>query len=88
MTEKAAEQALTEFFVQREGEGAMDLIRDVDLVDAGILDSLDFVSLSVFIESRLGRKLDLSDAATFDAMRRYDTLLALIANEPSTSGQA
>lgn len=82
MTDDDAERTLTEFFVEREGAGAMEHIRDTDLVDAGILDSLDFVSLAVFIETRLGRKLDLSDAATFAAMRRYDTLLELARNGP------
>ena len=88
MNRDDAEQAVREFFVQREGEGVMDQVRDIDLVDAGILDSLDFVDLSSFIEQKTGRKLDLSDPATFEAMRRYDTLVDLVASGDAGQGDA
>ncbi|MBH9538446.1 hypothetical protein [Novosphingopyxis sp. YJ-S2-01] len=78
MPKSEAEMALDDFFVEREGEGAMDEIRQVDLIDAGILDSLDLVTMSVFLENRLGQKVDLGDPATFEAFRRYQTLLDLL----------
>lgn len=88
MTGKETEQALTEFFVQREGEGVLASIREVDLIDTGLLDSLDFVTLGVFIETRFGRKLDLSDAGTFEAMRRFDSMLKLILHDDTAPAQA
>jgi acyl carrier protein len=75
MTEQ--ERALAAFFVEREGEGVLEVLREVNLLEDGLIDSLDMVSLAVFIEERFGRKLDLTDPATFQAMTRFDTLVRL-----------
>ena len=72
------ELKLAQFFVEREGEGVLDVLRDIDLFEAGIMDSLDLVSLGVFIEKTFGKKLDLTDSATLAAARRFDTLAALV----------
>lgn len=48
---------LAKFFVEREGEGVLVEIRNIDLIEAGIIDSLDLVSLAVFIEQEFGKKL-------------------------------
>lgn len=87
MSRNETEQLLAEFFVQREGEGVLVSIREVDLIDEGILDSLDLVTLSVFIENRFGRKLDLSDTNTFEAMRRFDSLLELISQDDTSAAE-
>lgn len=72
------ERQLAQFFVEREGEGVLDEIRTIDFIEAGIIDSLDLVSLAVFIERKFNRKIDLADPATFGAVRRFDSLVALI----------
>jgi acyl carrier protein len=46
-------------------------------MEAGIIDSLDLVSLAVFIERNFNKKINLADPVTFKAMRRFDSLLAL-----------
>lgn len=71
------EQRLARFFVQREGEGVLDIITTVDLFQQGLLDSLDMVGLAVFIEKEFQRKLDLTDPATMKAMGRFNTLCSL-----------
>jgi acyl carrier protein len=71
------EQRLARFFVQREGEGVLDVIKTVDFFQQGLLDSLDMVGLAVFIEKEFKRKLDLTDPATMKAMARFDTLCTL-----------
>ncbi len=71
------EQRLARFFVQREGEGVLEVITTVDFFQQGLLDSLDIVSLAVFIEREFQRKLDLTDPDTMKAMARFDTLCTL-----------
>lgn len=72
------EMKLARFFMEREGEGILEEIRDIDFIDAGILDSLDIVTLAVFIEKNFGKKLDLANPATFDAARRFGSLVELV----------
>jgi acyl carrier protein len=71
------EWKLAQFFVEREGEGILEEIRDIDFLEVGIIDSLDMVSLAVFIERNFNKKIDLADPATFQAVRRFDSLAAL-----------
>lgn len=72
------QQRLAQFFVQREGAGVLGVITTVDFFQQGLLDSLDMVSLAVFIEKQFQRKLDLTDPATMKAMARFDTLCTLV----------
>jgi acyl carrier protein len=69
---------LAQFFVDREGAGVLDVLRDIDLFDEGIMDSLDLVSLGVYIEKTFGKKIDLMDGGTLAAARRFDSLMALL----------
>jgi len=73
------EQKLAQFFVEREGEGILDEIREIDFIEAGIIDSLDLVSLAVFIEKNFGKKIDLTSPETFSTARRFGSLMKLIA---------
>lgn len=73
-----AERQLAQFFVEREGEGILEEIREIDFMESGIIDSLDLVSLAVYIERTFKRKIDLADPETFKAARRFDSLMALI----------
>ena len=72
------EAKLAQFFIEREGEGVLEIIKDIDFLEAGIIDSLDFVSLAVFVEKTFGKKLDLTDQDVFQAMKRFQSLLELI----------
>ena len=77
MTLNEQEQCLAQFFVQREGEGVLEIITTVDFFQHGLLDSLDMVSLAVFIERKFQRKIDLTNPSTITAMARFDTLCSL-----------
>lgn len=78
------EKVIERFFVEREGEGISEIIRDIDFIEEGILDSLDLVSLSVFIESNLRKKIDVTDDQTFQSMRRFDSLVAMVTSASAT----
>lgn len=68
------EARLARFFTDREGDGVLENISSIDLFDQGLLDSLDMVSLALFIEREFQKKIDLTDPKTLTAMRRFDTL--------------
>lgn len=72
------EMRLARFFVEREGEGVLDELREVDFVEQGYLDSLDLVTLAVFIEKEFGKKLDLTDPEIFARTHTFDALMAHI----------
>ena len=72
------EQKLAQFFVEREGSGILEEIREIDFIGTGIIDSLDMVSLAMFIEKNFHKKIDLTSPETFNAARRFDSLITLI----------
>lgn len=76
--EKSKEEVLEEFFIRREGAEIVDSLKDVDLFETGLLDSLDVVELAVYLENELGLKIDLTHESSFKAMRRFSSILELI----------
>jgi len=69
---------LLDFFVQREGDQIVAELADIDLVETGIIDSLDILDLAILIEKNIGIKIDLSDDQTFSAMRRINSIINLL----------
>ena len=63
--------------MEREGDGVRTPLRTVDLLESGLLDSLDLVTLSILLEKHTGRRLDISSEQTLEAMRRFADLVAL-----------
>jgi acyl carrier protein len=76
---------LLEYFVKREGESIVETIYDLDLIESGLLDSLDLIEISEIILEKTGIQLDLNQESTFIAMRKISTLVDLI--EKSTEKQ-
>lgn len=72
------EMKLARFFTEREGDGILGELREIDFFDSGIIDSLDLVSLAVFIEKNFNKKIDLANSATLSAARHFDSLMAII----------
>jgi len=69
---------LLDYFVGREGEQILDGIFEVDLVHAGLLDSLDILELAILIENNTGIKIDLSVVEVFDSMRSLNSIINLL----------
>lgn len=72
-----SEMKLAEFFVEREGEGVLEVLKTANLLGEGLLDSLDMVALAVHIEDRFGKKIDVVSDDTFNAMHSFDALHTL-----------
>lgn len=77
MTYTESERKLAKFFVEREGEGVLETLKQANLVSDGYLDSLDMVVLAVFIEEEFGKKIDLVSEETFIAVQDFTKLHAL-----------
>jgi acyl carrier protein len=71
------ELKLAQFFIEREGEGVLEIIKSIDFMEQGLLDSLDMVTLAVFVQKEFGRKLDLTDPRIMRSMSRFDSLYQL-----------
>lgn len=74
------EKVLEEFFVEREGADITERLATIDFIDEGILDSLDFLSLAIFVEEKFNLKLDMASTETFSAMRTMDGIVQLISD--------
>lgn len=66
------------FFIQREGEGVLADLYDIDLFESGLIDSLDMIELIVHIEKHCKVLLKLSDSETFNSFNSASRLIDLI----------
>lgn len=69
---------LLNYFIEREGEQILEKIFEIDLVEAGLIDSLDILEIILIIEENLGVKLDLGEELIFEKMRRLSTIIELL----------
>jgi acyl carrier protein len=69
---------IVDFLVKKEGEFIRENIDRCDLIDAGILDSLDIIDLALKLQERYSIRFDFSLPETFDAMRTVDSMVLLV----------
>ena len=69
---------LYDFFIQREGNQIVEVLMNLDLIESGIIDSLDILELAILIEKNTGVKIDLSNDQTFSAMRNFGSIINLV----------
>ena len=62
------------------------LKEDTDLIGSGLLDSLGFIELLVYVESVTGEKIDLSDLAPSDFTTIRGLVKSVLHHEKETSG--
>lgn len=74
----AEELKMAQFFIDREGKGVLNSLRTMNFLADGIIDSLDMVSLAVHIETKFGKKIDLTDRGTLQALTKFDSLMSLV----------
>jgi acyl carrier protein len=71
-------QFLIDYFVEREGMQIIEKLFVTDLVESGLIDSLDILEIAMLIEENLNVKLNLSDDKVFKAMRNLNSIINLI----------
>lgn len=72
------EKIIANFFVEREGDGIIEYIREIDFMEEGILDSLDIVTLAAYIEKNTNINLDITNDEVLNALRKFDSIVELI----------
>ena len=72
------EKIVSEFFIEREGEEILKVIRKIDFIDEGILDSLDVVSLAAFLQKKFNKKIDVTNYETMQAFHHFNDIIKLL----------
>jgi acyl carrier protein len=74
------EKKVARFFVEREGEGIVDILRnsETNLMDQGYLDSLDVITLAAYLEKKFCKKIDLTNQEIFAKMLKFETIVELV----------
>ena len=73
-----AEKIITEFFIEREGEGIVDQLKTLNLTEEGIIDSLDIVFLATYLEEKFGKKIDITDDNILNAFSKFESIVKLV----------
>ena len=56
----------------------MKVIKKIDFIDEGILDSLDVVSLAAFLQKEFKKKIDVTNYETMQAFHHFDDIVKLV----------
>jgi acyl carrier protein len=72
------EKIVSQFFIEREGEGILKDIKKIDFIDEGILDSLDIVSLAAYLQKKFNKKIDVTNYETMQAFHNFKDIVKLI----------
>ena len=78
MTLSKTEKIVSQFFIEREGEGILKDIKKIDFIDEGILDSLDIVSLAAYLQKKFNKKIDVTKYETMKAFHNFNDIVKLI----------
>ena len=56
----------------------MKVIKKIDFIDEGILDSLDVVSLAAFLQKEFKKKIDVTNYETMQGFHHFDDIVKLV----------
>ncbi|HIC76421.1 MAG TPA: acyl carrier protein, partial [Candidatus Dadabacteria bacterium] len=54
------------------------VIKKIDFVDEGILDSLDIISLADYLQKKFNKKIDVTNYETIQAFHRFNDIVKLV----------
>ena len=69
---------LENFFIKKEGQSIKKSLKKINLIKSGILDSMDILSLALFISKKFNIKVDISNEKNLKAFEKFDHILKLI----------
>ncbi|NWJ21219.1 acyl carrier protein [Marine Group I thaumarchaeote] len=72
------EKTVAQFFIEREGDEIIKVIKKIDFVDEGILDSLDIISLADYLQKKFNKKIDVTNYETIQAFHRFNDIVKLV----------
>ena len=74
---KIVKTIVDKFLIEKEGQSILKDIEKKKLVDSGILDSLDILTLAIEIGKKTKKKIDISKPKNFKKFNKYTDLIKL-----------
>lgn len=74
---KIVKSIVDKFLIGKEGKSVLKDIEKKKLVDSGILDSLDILTLSIEIRKKTKTKIDISKPKNFKKFNKYTDLIKI-----------
>ena len=78
MKKKDIENFLLEYFIDKEGKNVKKIIYNENLLDNGIIDSLDLVTLSIEIEKKFKIKINPNSSITLNNFKSFNKMITYI----------
>ncbi len=73
-----AKKFLDNYFSSKVGKKNIKSIRKQNLIESGIIDSLDIVTLSVMIKKKFGVDININSQKSINLFKSYDSILNAI----------
>tara|TARA_B100001063_G_scaffold247373_1_gene293556 strand:+ start:86 stop:322 length:237 start_codon:yes stop_codon:yes gene_type:complete len=70
-------EILDNFLINKEGKSILKNIEKKKLVDEGLLDSLDILTIASEIEKKTKKKIDISKPKNFNKFNKYKDLIKI-----------
>jgi len=75
---KIVKNIIDNFLIKKEGKSILKEIESKKLLDEGLLDSLDILTISSKIEKKTKKKIDISKFKNYKKFKKYKELIKII----------
>ena len=72
---KIVKKIIDNFLLKKEGKSVLKDIEKKNLVDEGLIDSLDILTITSEIEKKTNKKIDISKPKNFNKFNKYKDLI-------------
>lgn len=72
---KVIKKIIDDFLSKKEGKSILKDIEKKNLVDEGLIDSLDILTIASEIEKKTNKKIDISKSKNFNKFNKYKDLI-------------
>ena len=72
---KSYKKIIDDFLSKKEGKSILKDIEEKNLVDEGLIDSLDILTIASEIEKKTNKKIDISKSKNFNKFNKYKDLI-------------
>lgn len=72
---KIIKKIVDDFLLKKEGKSILKDIEKKNLVDEGLIDSLDILTIASEIEKKTNKKIDISKSKNFNKFNKYKDLI-------------
>ena len=72
---KIIKKIVDDFLSKKEGKSILKDIEEKNLVDEGLIDSLDILTIASEIEKKTNKKIDISKSKNFNKFNKYKDLI-------------